>query len=83
MINMTKTKLIAKQTVVKLMSSKHIYLKIPENEFNTITHGDIAEVLINGTNDYTDLVYRFTKVKVSDPTKEKISKITTNTKKGK
>lgn len=80
---MTKTKLIAKETVVKLMNSKHRYLKIPENEFNTITHGDVAEVLCNGTDNYTDLVYRFTKVKVSDPEKGEITKITTNTKKGK
>ena len=56
---MTKTKLTAKETVVKLMNSKNRYLKIPENEFTEITHGDIAEVLNNGTEKYIDLIYRF------------------------
>ena len=50
-------------------------MKIPENEFNEITFGDIAEVRRkNDNNEYIDLIYRFKKQKVNDPTKEKISK---------
>ena len=78
---MTETILTAKEIVVKLMNSKNRYLKIPENEFNTITHGDVAEVRRKENDDHIDLVYRFEKVKVSDPEKGKITKITTNTKK--
>jgi len=80
---MTEEKLTAKENVLKLMNSKDRYLKIPLNEFNQISHGDTAEVIRKETDDYTDLIYRFKKVKISDPTKEKIAKITTNTKKGK
>jgi len=78
---MTETILTAKEIVVKLMNSKNRYLKIPENEFNTITHGDVAEVRRKENDDHIDLIYRFEKVKVSDPEKGKITKITTNTKK--
>ncbi|KKL80378.1 hypothetical protein LCGC14_2005350 [marine sediment metagenome] len=73
--------LSAKETVVKLANSKRRYLKIPENEFNTITHGDVSKVLSDGTEDHIDIIYRFNKPKVNDPTKGKITKITTNTKK--
>lgn len=58
---MTETNITAKESVVKLMNSKNRYLKIPENEFNTITHGDVAEVRKKETDDYTDLIYRFEK----------------------
>ena len=78
---MTEINLTAKESVVKLMNSKHRYLKIPENDFNTISHGDIAEVKRKENDDYIELIYRFEKVKVSDPIKGKITKITTNTKK--
>jgi len=63
---MTETKLIAKENVRKLMNSKDRYLKIPENAFNTITHGDIAEVIKRENDNHTDLIYRFKKVIVEE-----------------
>ena len=78
---MVEINLIAKETVVKLMNSKNRYLKIPENDFNTITHYDVAEVRKKENDDHIDLIYRFNKVKVSDPEKGKITKITTKTEK--
>ena len=80
---MVEINLTAKETVVKLMNSKNRYLKIPENDFDTITHNDVAEVRKKENDNHIDLIYRFNKTKISDPTKGKITKITTNTKKGK
>lgn len=76
---MVEINITAKEIVVKLMNSKNRYLKIPENDFNTITHGDVAEVRKKENNDHIELIYRFNKTKVSDPEKGKITKITTNT----
>ena len=78
---MTEINLIAKEIVVKVAKSTRRYLKIPESEFDTISHGDIAEVKRKETDNYIEIIYRFKKVKVNDPTKGKITKITTNTKK--
>lgn len=58
---MTKTKIIAKETVVKLMNSKNRYLKISENEFTEIAHGDTAEVLKDEDHEHLDVIYRFKK----------------------
>ena len=80
---MTEENLTAKEIVVKLMNSKNRYLKIPENDFNEISFGDVAEIRKKENTEHIDLIYRFNKVKISDPTKGKIKKITTNTKKGK
>ena len=78
---MVEINITAKETVTKLMNSKNRYLKIPENDFDTITHDDVAEVRKKENDDYIDLIYRFNKPKINDPKKGKITKITTKTEK--
>ena len=78
---MTEEILTVKENVIKLRNSKYRYLKITENQFNEISHGDIAEVVRKETDNYIDLIYRFKKTKVYDPKKEKIIDSIKSTKK--
>lgn len=48
-------------TVLKLGNSKKRHLKIPNEQFYELSHGDTAVVLQRETNDYTELIYRFKK----------------------
>jgi len=79
---MTEEILTVKERVLKFRNSKVRYLKIAENEFMEITHGDIAEVIKKETDKHIDLIYRFNKPIINNPKKGKINKITTNIKKG-
>ncbi len=80
---MTEEILTVKEKVKKLQNSKIRYLKITEDQFKEITHGDIAEVVRKETDEYLDLIYRFKKIRISDPTKGKVVSVKTTTKKGK
>jgi len=61
---MSEEILTIKEDVLKLRNSKNRYLKIPENQFEEVSHGDVAEVARKETEDSLYLIYKFNKKEV-------------------